>query len=260
MFTLLGLTFHGYGLVVGVAVLVAVQLIEFKNNQSLKLKLAAAVPSHQVWNLVAVALVSGLVGARLWHVATDWYIYQNNLWAVFYLWQGGLSILGGVVGGAIGLAMKLRDKRLLYIFDVIMFGLPIGQSIGRFGNFINQELYGLPSNLPWAITVAPEARLAGYEQFTTFHPLFIYEALLTLIFGLGLWWWHYHRPASKFLQLGTGWIAGGYIIYYAVVRIGLDFLRIDKAMFLQTGLGVNQLMMMAVVVAVIWWWVPKIKS
>ena len=108
--------------------------------------------------------------------------------------------------------------------DLAALGLPLGQAIGRLGNWVNQELYGLPTTLPWGIYIAPENRVSGFEAYSHFHPLFAYEAawmLLTYIFFYG------YLYRQKKIQLGTGMYALGYLASYAVIRFSLDFLRIN---------------------------------
>lgn len=240
--------FHPYGFVVGIAVMVGILLVE-------KISRIKAVSEKEFWQVIWWILLGGILGARLWHVATDFYLYQDNLIDIFRVWHGGLSILGAVAGGILAVVIFLlkndrahfKERALLYA-DLAIFGLPIAQAIGRIGNWLNNELYGLPTNLPWAITIPAENRVAGFEQFQTFHPLFAYEAVFTLLFGL-LLWWNYLKAGKFFkfkIKLGTGQIFIIYLLYYSVIRFFLDFLRIDKSMFNQTGLGINQVLLLAV--------------
>jgi prolipoprotein diacylglyceryl transferase len=186
-------------------------------------------------------------GARIWHVVTDWQLYKNEPHLSFYIWNGGISILGAILGGAVGgyVAANIFQfsdpkKSVVTLFDLSIFGLPIAQAIGRFGNFVNQELYGLPTNLPWGITIDAANRVAGFEQFSTFHPLFAYEAVLTAGFGCVVWFFFLKKKKYSWLELGQGKLVLSYVAYYSFVRFLLEFLRIEKSLFLQTQLGLNQ--------------------
>lgn len=234
--------FHLYGLIIGIAIVVAYSLIEKK------LKLHDSQQNSNVFSLfnqtwIFIVLV-GIIGARLWHVVTDWQLYQDNPIASLYIWQGGLSIIGGVVGGVVAILWiakkKQLDKHLL--LDALVFGLPFGQAIGRLGNYVNQELYGLPTTLPWGIFIDSKNRLPQYKQSEYFHPLFFYEMVATIIFGCWVWWFDRQKNV-----IGTGWYTYAYILYYAVIRILLDFIRPDKS-YILLDLGVNQLFLLIVAV------------
>jgi prolipoprotein diacylglyceryl transferase len=224
------MSFNLYGLIVGLSIVLSWQLIIFrarKNNINI---------SNLEKNLI-VALLFGILGARVWHVATDFYLYQNNLWDVLKIWNGGLSILGGIFGGVSGFYFS-NKKDFKTNLDLIVFGLPLGQAVGRLGNFVNQELYGLPTNLPWGINIDHNNRLFGFENIDRYHPLFAYESLLMIIFGLFVW-----RLGNRNRALGSGKLFKSYIIYYLIIRFLLDFLRIEsKNIFL--SLGINQIIIL----------------
>jgi len=142
-----------------------------------------------VWDALVWCVLLGVVGARLYHVVTvppsmgvdRWYYFRHPL-EIFATWKGGLGIYGAVAGGALGLIIVVRRaKRDVWRwFDITVPGLILAQAIGRWGNFVNQELYGRPTDLPWAIYIAPEHRLAGFEMYERFHPTFLYESLWNL--------------------------------------------------------------------------------
>ena len=125
--------------------------------------------------------------------------------------------------------------------DIIIFGLPLGQAIGRLGNYFNQELYGLPTSLPWGIFIDVQHRIASYTHVERFHPLFAYEMIFTAAFGIGLWM--YSLRVKKPIKIGSGFYFLVYVLYYCFVRFCLDFLRIDKTYFLGTSLGLNQVIL-----------------
>ncbi len=146
-----------------------------------------------VWDILPWLVIAGIVGARLWHIFTPsetdvangitTLFYLTHPWDAINIRNGGLGIPGGVIGGVIAFLIFAKKKNLdaWVWFDVIAPGLAVAQAIGRWGNFFNQELYGAPSDLPWAITIDPYHRLPGYESISTYHPLFLYECLLNLL-------------------------------------------------------------------------------
>jgi phosphatidylglycerol:prolipoprotein diacylglycerol transferase len=204
------------------------------------------------WDGLLWALVFGIIGARLWHVFTPSVSQiEAGITTAYYLThpldlldtrQGGLGIPGAVIGGMIGLYIFARRRRFpfLTMVDVAAPGLALAQGIGRFGNFVNQELYGPPSDLPWAIPIRPENRLPGYEAFERFHPMFFYEALFNFANAAFLVWLD-GRYREKLLP---GDIFLVYLITYPLARFLLEFIRLDYSPVF--GLNFNQLFMLLV--------------
>src|SRR3989338_4750494 len=129
-----------------------------------------------VWDVLLWMIVPGIVGARMYHVVDYWQeVYVGQWWLIPQVWTGGLWIYGALLGGMVGLWLfcKRHKQNFLQWLDVIAFGLPIGQAIGRWGNYFNQELYGKLTSLPWGIYIEPQHRLVGYEQYSYFHPAFL---------------------------------------------------------------------------------------
>lgn len=255
MFSLFGLTFHWYGLIIGLAILVSLSLIQLQAKfQKIS---SSVVETAALW-----AIGGGVVGARLYHVVTDFHLYQENLISAVFVWQGGLSIIGAVIGGKFGLwiGRKLGQVQLplATLLDLSVFGVPVGQALGRLGNFINQELYGWPTDLPWGIYISPRNRLPGYEGENRFHPLFAYESLALLIFT-GVVWWYNRRPNRRW-KIGSSVFFIWYIMYYCVVRFWLDFLRLDKVSIEGLGLGINQVVLLIIFVIALGWWVKLSKN
>lgn len=228
--------FNWYGFMIGVAIVAGYLLI---NQQAKKLHLEPAIFDK----LMLTALVGGVLGARLWHVMTDWQLYLHNLGDILKFTNGGLSIFGAILGGSLAVWLVQRkyfpQLNIKQLLDLMVFGLPVGQAIGRLGNYFNQELYGLPTDLPWGIPIEASKRAGGYEQFTHFQPLFAYEAILVLLGWLGLNWL---KKKGRW-QLGEGKFFKWYVIYYLIVRFLLDFIRIQKGV-LWYGLGINQLIIL----------------
>lgn len=254
--TVFGFEFHAYGLIVGLALvvswwLIAKRLTRLGWSDTNRLDLAG----------LSIVLF-GVFGARVWHLATDWSLYQAHPWAAIQIWQGGLSILGAVAGGMVGawlvtLVWSSGPNWLTWL-DSAVFGLPIGQAIGRWANFVNQELYGYPTTLPWGISIDAKHRLPQFANLaveTRFHPLFAYEMIATASAGL-VWWWlaspagERWRPA--WWHLGSGAWFASYVWYYALVRFSLDWARPDKTVG-WGNLGVNQLVLLGIVIMMTFW-------
>jgi len=170
----------------------------------------------------------GFIGARAYHVITDYDLYQDDPFpAIFLVQNGGLGIYGGVVGGFIGLLIFARYRSIspLAFADAIAPGLILAQAIGRWGNYFNQELFGRPSDLPWAIRIDPENRPTGYADAETFHPTFLYESIWNVLVCLVLLW-----VARRFAErLKDGDVFLLYVSLYSVGRFFVETLRIDPA-------------------------------
>lgn len=214
--------FHLYGLIIGLSFAAAGLLIEHqaKRHQS---------NTTDIWSAGWWVLVGGVLGARTYHVITDAQFYQSSWLDIFKIWQGGLGIMGGVAGGVAGLFVYFKIAKqdrnsFKQWLDLAVFGLPFAQAIGRLGNFVNQELFGLPTNLPWGIFIDYSFRPVGYQQFTKFHPLFAYEALLMILFGVMVWFF----DRSQKIAVGTGRLFLVYVSYYSLIRFWLQFLRVDR--------------------------------
>jgi phosphatidylglycerol:prolipoprotein diacylglycerol transferase len=208
--------------------------------------------SEIILDLLPWLLIGGIIGARLWHIFTPSASniaqgvttenYLRNPIEILKMWKGGLGIPGGVIGGALVLIIYTKSKKLSFWqwADFIAPGLLIGQSIGRWGNFVNQEVYGRPSNLPWAITIDPQYRITGFEFVEKYHPLFLYESLLNLV-GAGVLLWIDRKFKDKLFK---GDIFFGYLIWYSTVRFFLEFLRLDPSPV--NGININQTSMLVV--------------
>jgi prolipoprotein diacylglyceryl transferase len=140
------------------------------------------------WDLVfRVAMwgvAGGVVGARLYHVATSWSEVPDPKWqGVFEIWEGGLGIWGGIAGGVLAGAWVVRrsGSSVFAFMDAVAPGLLLAQAIGRWGNYFNQELFGKPTDLPWALEISVENRPPEYISDPTFHPLFLYECIWNLL-------------------------------------------------------------------------------
>lgn len=182
-----------------------------------------------ITDLAIWAVPFGIVGGRLYHVITDNQLYfgpgGSGFSGAIRVWDGGLGIWGAVALGALGAWIGARRKgvALLPVADAVAPGIALAQAIGRLGNYFNQELFGSPTTLPWGLEIDLAHRPAGYEQYATFHPTFLYEALWLVGVALVLIW------ADKRFNLGHGRVFALYIVLYCVGRTWIELLRIDSA-------------------------------
>ena len=205
-----------------------------------------------VWDGLVWVLIGGIIGARLWHIftptPTDIAIglttkyYLTHPLDALNIRSGGLGIPGAVIGGIIALYFFCRKKKTSFAMwvDIAAPGLALGQAIGRWGNFINQELYGPPTDLPWGIFIEPQYRLPGYENFERFHPLFLYESLWNLM-NMAVLLFLQRKFANK---LKTGDLLLVYMIIYPIGRFLLEFIRLNSAEV--AGINANQTVMLIV--------------
>lgn len=193
-----------------------------------------------IWDMLLWVLVPGIIGARLYYVFIQSSPerrahYLANPIEILQIWSGGIHIYGALILGAVALYLYLRLNKLPYLLflDGIGLGLALGQAIGRFGNFINQELYGPPTTLPWGLRIEPEHRIGPYTDLvqypdaTRFHPLFLYEMIWDVI-GFVLLLFISRRFGQKLLK---GDLFLMYLIWIPFGRFLLEFLRTDSWFF-----------------------------
>lgn len=179
----------------------------------------------QAENIIFVVLISGFVGARLYHVFSSLEYYSQNVGEVFKVWHGGLSIYGAVLGSFLSLLIYLKSLSpsplaLVPLLNWLTPSLLLGQIIGRFGNFFNYEAFGYPTNLPWKMFVPETFRPENFLQNSFFHPWFLYEVLFNLLI-LFIVLKFEERVNFKSLFFT-------YLLLYNAVRLSLEFLRIDS--------------------------------
>lgn len=178
------------------------------------------------YDLLFWSIVGGLLGARIYHLIHQWDLYKQRPLQIIAFWQGGLGIYGALLGGVFSIYIysKLKKINFLTWLDNIALGLPLGQAIGRWANFINQELYGYPTNLPWKIYIKPENRLPQFINSNYFHPLFLYESVWSLIIFLILLYIVLKKLDKK---LKAGALFCFYISLYSLGRFFVEFLKPD---------------------------------
>jgi prolipoprotein diacylglyceryl transferase len=181
----------------------------------------------QIGDVAIWAVPFGIVGGRLYHVITDYGNYFGDgkePITALYIWQGGLGIWGAIALGALGawIGGRRAGIKFLPMADALAPGILVAQAIGRWGNWFNQELFGRPTDLPWALEIPDVAnRPSGYEQFTTFHPTFLYECLWNLALAALIVW------ADRRFRLGHGRVFALYVAGYCAGRAWIEYLRID---------------------------------
>ena len=177
-------------------------------------------------SVVVLAVPFGIVGARIYHVITDHELYfgpGRNPVDALKIWQGGLGIWGAVAFGALGgwLVARRRGIRFPALLDAVAPGLAVAQGIGRLGNWFNSELFGRPTTLPWGLEIAPGFRPAGYEQYATFHPTFLYELVWDVAVAVAV------ILLDRRFRLGHGKVFTLYVLLYTAGRFWIEALRID---------------------------------
>ncbi len=186
-----------------------------------------AVSIELIYDLFFYLLISAIVGARLYYVIFSWDVYRNNVKEIFAFWHGGLAIHGAVVGGIVtGLIYtRLKGFSFWLVADICAPSLILGQAIGRWGNFFNQEAFGRPTNLPWGIFIDEVHRPLQYIQQTHFHPTFLYESLWDFFVFLFLLWVRRRKDIIR----GDVFLA--YLMLYSLGRFWIEGLRMDSLMF-----------------------------
>ena len=238
------LTIHFYGILIAVGVIVAI--VVSKNRYE------RFGGSGQLFESVAIwAILIGFLGARAGYVFTHTHRFEGRPWAVFFIWEGGLALYGGLFFGALTVIylMNKRGGDAFAFGDAAAIGVPLAQAIGRWGNYFNQELFGTPSELPWAIVIDPAHRPDGYEQFETFHPTFLYESIWNALILVPV-----ILRLEKRGKLANGASFGVYIVMYSFIRFSMELLRTDTT-FRLFGISRNGwLSVLAFAAGWVWIW------
>src|ERR1700730_11567653 len=209
---------HAYGLAyvfaVAAAIAVTTRRWEARGGDP------ALVREVAIWGFPA-----GLIGGRLYFLATSWDQVPKHWWGPFAIWSGGLGIWGGVAGGTLGGLWVLRRRHvdIASFMDAAAPGLLVAQAIGRIGNYFNQELFGEPTTLPWGLEISPSHRPAGYGSYATFHPTFLYEMIWNLLLAAALVW------LGRTRNVRAPGLFALYVAGYSLARIGEELLRVDPA-------------------------------
>lgn len=207
-----------YGITISLSIFLCILItqklvVKYKKNEEI------------FWGLSFWTIFCGILGARLYHVLDYFDYYRYHQLDIFKIWNGGMGIWGGIFGGTLGAItyLKIKGEKIFPWLDIISVVTPLGQSVGRWGNFFNKEIFGLPTTLPWGVYIEPEKRPVEFLNYSKFHPLFIYESILNFILFLFLLILYKKTnektPSGTFLCI--------YLISYSTIRFFLEFLRIN---------------------------------
>lgn len=212
---------HLYGLIIAVSIMIGYFLARRR-------ALIHSVPKRffeSPW--LILPLIFGVLGGRIYHVLDKWQYYQSNPGAIVDISRGGLGIWGSLAGIALGLWILSKRGKIKFtnLLDLVCPSLILGQGLGRFGNYINQEGFGPPTNLPWAVPIDLRNRPEQYMAFERFHPTFFYEMALDLLVFVILLLFARRRGKS-------GQVFGLYLVLYGLSRLITEFYRIDTAVLM----------------------------
>ena len=242
------LTIYFYGVLIAVGVIVAIvvsrnRYVRFGGDGEFFEKTA-------IW-----AVVIGFLGARAAYVLTHSGNFIDRPYAVFFIWEGGLALYGGLTFGALTVIYMVHKANgdLFSFGDATAIGIPLAQAIGRLGNWFNQELFGTPTTLPWGLEIAPQFRPPQFAEFETFHPTFLYELIWNALIVVPVILW-----LEKKGKLAKGVSFGLYITMYAFIRFWMELLRTDTT-FRLFGISRNGWVSLAVFIGgIVWiWWTQK---
>ncbi|HDQ22355.1 MAG TPA: prolipoprotein diacylglyceryl transferase [Candidatus Uhrbacteria bacterium] len=222
------LKIHWYGFLIALGALAGFGAVFYLARQyNLK--------KETIYDLAFYLIIFGLIGDRLYYVFYAWDYYKDNLLDIFKIWQGGLAIHGAMIAGLLVIYIYGKRKKInpWLLADLIVVAVALAMAFGRWGNYFNMELFGLPTNLPWGIPISPAKRPLEFLSDSHFHPTFLYESFWNfLIFGV-LFAWHKIRLAKSKIKnnlenfQGYGNIALAYFFLYSSGRFLNEFLRLD---------------------------------
>ena len=229
-----------YGLMIALGIIAAVWLA------GRRLERSGTGTRDDMSSIAVWGVVGGVVGARLYHVATDWSRFSDDLGRIPLIWKGGLGIPGGLIGGvAVSFfAAKRSGVPFPELLTAVAPAIPLAQSIGRWGNWWNQELFGRATDLPSALQISDNKLPAGYASDTTFHPTFLYESMWNLALCVAL------LQIERRWRLRPGRLFALYLVGYFTGRVWIEGLRIDPAHVIGP-LRLNQWVSIGVVLAAV---------
>lgn len=184
--------------------------------------------SEIIWDLSFYLVLFGIIGARVYEIFLEFPYYAAHSSQILKIWEGGLAIHGAIIAGAITLFVYIKKNKLNFwpLLAIVTPGLALGQAIGRFGNWFNQELFGRPTNLPWGIPISTYNRPIEFMSQQFFQPTFLYESFGSLLIAILLFsiLWHQKNNLNNKLAMRIG---AGYLALYALLRFSLEFIKID---------------------------------
>lgn len=224
VFELNGFSLHYYGVIMFCAILTAIYVIRFVAKKYYK-----DVDTELILDVLPAIILCSLLGARLYYVVMDFSYYSKHLLEIPAVWNGGMSIHGGIIGGVLtGLVLaKIKKFNFLKYADVFAYGLVLGQAVGRFGNYFNCEAFGKPCSIPFIKLFIPfQYRPFGYEEYSYFHPAFLYESLWDVLVFLVLFF--VVRKIALLKNLSDGTVFFSYLILYSIGRFFIEWCRLDS--------------------------------
>jgi phosphatidylglycerol:prolipoprotein diacylglycerol transferase len=237
------LTLHWYGLFIVLGIVVAM-LISFHLG-----KKYYQISQNDIFDLAFWLIIGGVIGARIYDDLLQLPYYLKHPWQSLAIWNGGLAIHGSIIAGIIIIILFARSKKINFfkLSALIVPGLALGQVIGRFGNYFNQEIFGLPTNLPWGIPIDVLNRPVDYVTFHYFHPTFLYESLGSLLIFAILYLLTVKLGRKQKLNINSYiWLTTLYLILYSLLRFLLEFIRLDYAPIV-LGLRVPQIVSLFII-------------
>jgi phosphatidylglycerol:prolipoprotein diacylglycerol transferase len=241
-FSIFGIEVYWYGLLIslGMVLCVVLGMLHSKKNKF---------SSDLVFDVILVSLPCAIVGARLYYVLSEWEMYSGDLIKIFDTRSGGLAVYGGILGAFIGTLIMCKIRKIPFsaVVDFCVVYIPLGQAIGRWGNFFNQECFGTTTTLPWGMKSSEvESYLRLYfpdlDSTMAVHPTFFYEFLATItIFFILLYVRKYSKHAFESMAV--------YMILYGVARFFIEGLRTDSLYIGDAGIRTSQLFSAVLVVS-----------
>lgn len=244
----LNIYYYGVLIVIGIllGIIISVKLASYYN-----------ISKETVIDSAFYLIIFGLLGGRLYHIFLELPYYIENPLNIFKIWQGGLAIHGGIIAGIIATYYFAKKNRLspILLASIYAPALALAQAVGRWGNYFNQELYGVPTDLPWGIPIQYAHRISSFTDFEFFHPTFLYESIGNFVIFLILILAHYFFLSKKKTDFNYI-IALLYLVLYSVLRFVLEFIRIDKTPDF-FGLRVPQIASIIIIIAAFYYLISR---
>ncbi len=248
-FSVFGFTITLYGIIIGIGMILAVMLCDYDRK-------SRGLSGDDIWNLAVIGIPIGIICARIYYVIFEWDMYKNDLLSIFNTRQGGLAIYGGVIGGFLTVFVyaKVKKQSFFELCDTIALGFPVGQLMGRWGNFFNREVFGgytdnlLAMRLPVAavrgrdITPELQSTIVAGTNYIQVHPTFLYESLWNLGLLIILFLYRKHK---KF----AGEIFCMYIAGYGLGRFWIEYIRTDQLYITGTRIPVSMVVAACMIAA-----------
>lgn len=240
------LKIHWYGFLIAIGALLGFLIVIYLAKEY-------GLKKEDIYNYLFYLVIFGLIGDRLYYIFYAWDYYSQNLLDIFKIWQGGLAIHGAMIAGVLVMYFFGKKHKInpWLLADISIVGFALAMSFGRWGNYFNQELFGLPTNLPWGIPISAEHRPAEYMNFSYFQPTFLYESMWD--FFLFFVFYLINRVPIAIIKnnpenkLDYGYIALAYFILYSIGRFFNEFLRIDFSPYF-FGIRIAQITSLTIII------------